>query len=131
MIFEAIIGFGLIAFVLAFLYANSPDSRTASGFTFRLVFLLCSLFALVVMSWLMYAGSETTYSEGYDWDGASWVLSTGCNTTVTLSETSKASVFGWFSAWVAVPYLIIALTIIFWLYGLFKETMRKKKEDLL
>lgn len=118
---ETIVALATIAFLYAYLYSKSPESNTASGFAFRILFLSMSLWTVWLLVWITYNSGNVTEVLKYDANGTyvgKEIWNTTLPTNIRDTLTTYLEITGW------VPYITIAMIILFLLYNTFVEALR-------
>ena len=121
---EIIVALGIIAFIYAYLYSKSPDPRTASGFTFRLLFLSMCLWTVYLLVWVGYNANTMTTVTKYDNFGN--ITGTEVWNT-TLSQPVRKTMLAYLGVSTWIPYVVIALILVFLIYNTFVSVLNKRE----
>jgi hypothetical protein len=122
---EEIIALVGLTFLWAYLYSKSPESKTVSGFAFRLIFLGLTLWTAHLLVWTSYSTYRITEVTKYDSLGN---IAGKEVYNVTLPGPIKQSLIVYQDALTWITYLIIALIIIFFVYNTFISILQREKE---
>lgn len=122
MVLEVVVGLAGIAFIYAYLYANSPKENT----WFKILFLFLSLFTIIILTWSIVYGQSVTYNYFYDAGTATLFLNGTENTTISDNMQPLLSTYFTGNMWVVITLLFII--VILFLVSLFSEFTKKKQE---
>lgn len=113
-----------LSFLFAYLYSKSPESSTVSGFAFRLLFLGMCLWTSYLLVWTTFNTNTTIRIDKYDAYGNL----TGYEIhTTALSEPIKNTLVGYLDVMTWIPYVVLALIMVFFIYNSFISILRKRE----
>ncbi|MEM5867547.1 MAG: hypothetical protein QXG39_06475 [Candidatus Aenigmatarchaeota archaeon] len=121
---EVIIALLGLTFLWAYLYSKAPESTTASGFAFRLLFLGMTLWTAYLLTWNVFNINTTTEIYKYDQYG-NYTGKEIHNSSLT--EPIKQTILGYLDVLTWVSYTVIALVMIFFIYNSIAGFWKKEK----
>ncbi|MEM5867948.1 MAG: hypothetical protein QXG39_08530 [Candidatus Aenigmatarchaeota archaeon] len=121
---EVIIALLGLTFLWAYLYSKAPESTTASGFAFRLLFLGMTLWTAYLLTWSVFQANTTIEIYEYDQYG-NYTGKEVYNST--LAQPIKQTILGYLDVLSWVSYTVTALIIIFFIYNSIVGFFEKRK----
>ncbi|MEM5854211.1 MAG: hypothetical protein QW228_07640 [Candidatus Aenigmatarchaeota archaeon] len=121
---EVIIALLGLTFLWAYLYSKAPESTTASGFAFRLLFLGMTLWTAYLLTWSVFQANTTIEIYEYDQYG-NYTGKEVYNSTLT--QPIKQTILGYLDVLSWVSYTVTALIIIFFIYNSIVGFFEKRK----
>lgn len=118
---EVIIGLLGLTFLWAYLYSKAPESTTASGFAFRLLFLGMTLWTAYLLVWTIF--NTNTMIEVKIYDVNDVYLGKEIHYS-TLPDPIKQNIIAYLDVLTWVSYAIIALIMVFFIYNAFVQFKR-------